>query len=812
MALLSLPLLASPWTALLIAAAAVLVPILLHLWNRRRPRVVPWGAMRLLREALRRTRRQARWRERLLLTMRILAVLLILAAVTLPQPWARDLVAAFWPGAGLPASSTAGRTHRVVVLDSSLSMAWKDDETAWEQARRRIEDKVVGHARPGDGFTLVLMRSPPQVLFAAPCDAPEEFLQALKEARQTHGAADLRETCIMAAGLVQRSPPKYSRREVYFFTDLQTATWRPRDSREKDEIAAMLARLPEMASVNLIDLGSDHSENYAVTDLSMGRTPCLTDEEITFRATVWQFGEGKAPKLPVSLGIGMAEADTSAKPVDIRAQEQKLVSLRQERAGTSTGAKDQFNPGRSTPVEFRHRFRDPGTYVVQVRVEAKDGLEADDACRLIVQVRARLDVLLVDGSPYGSSAERETHYLKRALANRRYRVQPRVVTPQDLTDQTPGSPNSIEAADCVCLCNVPRLGPREVQRLEEHLRRGGGVLFFLGDQVDAAAYNQLLHRDRKGLLPVEIFSRDSPPPSDRPQSFMFDPLGYRHPLVHEFAERTEAGLLSARFRQYLRVRVPPDAGASVALNFVRESPPGPVATNPGEARFDLALPLLAAPVHLEVVGVSAPEPRSAIADPAVVEASWGRGRVCVVTTAANLKWSSWPLNNSFVPLVQEMLLASVAGRMQGRAALLGQPLEAPAAKDENGVTMLTPDGRHDPVTRIERPGHEIFRFEETVQGGIYRLTPGKGSSADQLFAVNVPLDENQPEADLGRLSEGDLRELYPDWAFVYSSSPRVGQASATGAASNWSRFCLLAGLLLLLLELLIARRVAVARG
>ncbi len=804
---LNLPLLANPWTALLIATAAALVPILLHLWNRRRPRVVRWGAMRLLQEALRRTRRQARWRERLLLAMRILAVLLILGAVTLPQPWARDLLAAFWPGAGLPASSTAGRTHRVVILDSSLSMAWKDDgESAWERAQRQIEDKVVGHARPGDGFTLVLMRSPPQVLFAAPCDAPDEFLQALKEARQTHGPADLRETCALVAGLVQRSPPKYSRREVYFFTDLQTATWRPKVAREKDDIAITLARLLEAASVNLVDLGSDHPVNCAVTDLSMGRTLCLTDEEVTFRAAIWQFGDDKAAKLPVSLGIGTAEGHTSDKPVDIRVQEQKLVSLRQPEAGTTAREKG------ATPVEFRHRFTAPGTYVVQVRVDSKDGLEADDACRLIVQVRARLDVLLVDGSPYGPFTERETHYLRRALANRRYRVQPRVIAPQDLANQTPGSPDSIEAADCVVLCNVPPLGPREVQRLEQHLRRGGGVLFFLGDQVDLAAYNQLLHRDGQGLLPVELLSRESAPPSDARQAFMFDPLGYRHPLAHEFGERTETGLLSARFRQYLRVRVPPDAGASVALNFVPESLPGPVAAKPEEGRSDFALPLLSALAHLDVAGSSAMEPRSSTADPAVVEASWGRGKVYVVTTAANLKWSSWPLNNSYVPLVQEMLLASITARTQGRAALLGQPLEALATKDETGVTMLTPDGRHEPVTRTERPGHEIFRFEETVQGGIYRLTPSKASSKDRLFAVNVPLDEHQPEADPRRLSESELRQLYPDWAFVYSSSPRVGQASATGAASNWSRFCLLAGLLLLLVELLIARRVAVARS
>ena len=58
----------------LIAAAG---PVIIHLLNRRRYRVVPWAAMDFLREALQRNRRILTLRDLLLLALRTLAVLLV---------------------------------------------------------------------------------------------------------------------------------------------------------------------------------------------------------------------------------------------------------------------------------------------------------------------------------------------------------------------------------------------------------------------------------------------------------------------------------------------------------------------------------------------------------------------------------------------------------------------------------------------------------------------------------------------------------------------------------------------------------------
>ncbi|OYW18538.1 MAG: hypothetical protein B7Z55_10435, partial [Planctomycetales bacterium 12-60-4] len=65
----------------LMAAAG---PIIVHLLNRRRFRVVAWGAMEFLREALERHRRSLQFRDLILLILRVLAVCLFGLALARP--------------------------------------------------------------------------------------------------------------------------------------------------------------------------------------------------------------------------------------------------------------------------------------------------------------------------------------------------------------------------------------------------------------------------------------------------------------------------------------------------------------------------------------------------------------------------------------------------------------------------------------------------------------------------------------------------------------------------------------------------------
>ena len=64
--------------------AAAAGPVLIHLWNRRRFRVVNWAAMDFLREALQRKRRILQVRDLVLLALRVAAMILLGLALSRP--------------------------------------------------------------------------------------------------------------------------------------------------------------------------------------------------------------------------------------------------------------------------------------------------------------------------------------------------------------------------------------------------------------------------------------------------------------------------------------------------------------------------------------------------------------------------------------------------------------------------------------------------------------------------------------------------------------------------------------------------------
>src|SRR6476619_555198 len=120
---------------LVAGVAAVLLPILIHLLNKRKFRVVDWAAMEFLLDADKKNRRRIRLENMILLLLRCLAVLLIGLLVARPF---------------LPTSVTAGlidaaQFERIVLLDDSLSMqARLGNESVWELAKKRLLDLTNG--------------------------------------------------------------------------------------------------------------------------------------------------------------------------------------------------------------------------------------------------------------------------------------------------------------------------------------------------------------------------------------------------------------------------------------------------------------------------------------------------------------------------------------------------------------------------------------------------------------------------------------------------------------------------------------------
>ncbi|HCN76470.1 MAG TPA: hypothetical protein DIT13_04640, partial [Verrucomicrobiales bacterium] len=111
---------------LLAGASAFLIPLIIHLLNKRRVITVRWGAMHLLHEVVRQRKRRMKIEQWLLLAVRV--SIPIVLALCLARPVLTAL-----------RSFGLGQTSLVMLLDDSFSMrAPSSGGTPGERAREDI--------------------------------------------------------------------------------------------------------------------------------------------------------------------------------------------------------------------------------------------------------------------------------------------------------------------------------------------------------------------------------------------------------------------------------------------------------------------------------------------------------------------------------------------------------------------------------------------------------------------------------------------------------------------------------------------------
>jgi hypothetical protein len=517
--------------------AAAAAPIVIHLWSRRRFHPMPWAAMQYLLAALQRRQRRMRLEQWLLLTLRTLIVLAVVAAVA--QPYFERDPLGFAPG---------GRTHRVLVIDGSYSMLYKaDDKTRFDRAKE-MAARIVAESPQGDGFSLVLMATPPRVVVGTPAFEPGQFRQELDNLRAAQTMVDLPATLSAVERLVAnagREVPRLTRHEVFFLTDLGRAGWAPGAGlAAAAEIRRRAASLGAAAKLFVIDLGEPSADNLAVTDLYAEEPIATPAHDVHLRARMKNFGRVSQSRRAVEL------------LVDGRPLAQQSVDL---------------DAGAEKSMVFSHRFETPGDHAVEVRLDAGDRLEIDNRRFLIVRVRDDVRVLCVEGPSPAAPGRLPADYLLDALSPqaddaRRGVVRAEAVPESGLLERDLGR------YDCVFLRNVAQFTSSEAQVLEGYVGRGGSLVFFLGDRVLADRYNRELGGERAGaprLLPARL----GPVVSD-PQHGL-DPLEYRHPAVRAFRGHERAGLLTTPIWKYVKLSVADHAArgqARVVLAFANGDP------------------------------------------------------------------------------------------------------------------------------------------------------------------------------------------------------------------------------------------------
>lgn len=815
----------APWFAVagLVAAAG---PILIHLLNRRRFKVVEWAAMDFLREALFRSRRMLQIRDFILLALRTACILLFGAA--LAQPFFSATADA---GANQP-------VHAILLIDNSLSMSYQRlGGTVLDEAKRQAKTMIESLPR-GSRISVLPTCGQPSGLSLDAHYTKQDALEALESIQWVDRQTKPRETLDLAIAAAGRTASP-ARKQVVLFTDQQVDEW------SAAQLADQLDQVP--GGVKLIDLRSDPAdvENSYVADFGVRDAVVDLHTPATFVAVVCHQGPKERRDVPVSLVV--------------EGQVVQTISV-------------DLLPGQRREIEFEPYpfdvLAEPGRpyFATAEAVLPPDRLPGDDRRALVVPVVAALPVVFVDQFGRDEDPRRgrygETYHLRRLLApigsltardKQLVRAEHRTI---DELDQA-----LLEDARLVVAAGVPFPGAA-AQLLRQYVEQGGSLVIAAGGLFDPAAWTQDAWLQGKGILPVPLDAvLVGRLPEESPNRVEYFQLDFNSLKDHEYfalegvaadqlrdlygaayffkaaaaqfndeikqqavdsvleelrgreaalseieqalaqlARQDAAGALSAADRR--RQQELEQQRARIIPNWLRwaEGMIDETASLPIEQRAELSRPVVAA--------------RFTNGLPFMVERRIGRGKVLLITSGvfsgSDSAWNTLSLSNAVLlydRIFRGMMQQTLPPRnLSTERALL---LPVPAGQRNARFSISGPNTQDVPLNaEALGAGQYGLRIRECVWRGLYRVTAhraadgasGDGPLWEVVLAANGPSDESLLSSD----SAAGLREKAGRSAALETEKAlALGlQRAQIGGAHLW-KWAIVAVLIGLLAELFV---------
>ncbi len=515
-----------------LALAGVLIsaPIIIHLINRMRFRRIRWAAMEFLLKAQKRMRKRLIVEQLILLALRCLLIAL-----------AGLLVCRF---VGFAWAELAGKPNlHIVVVDDTLSMndQWKHEDVTrdcFQLARTEFLRDRIAKALARSGPTDRLMVIPLSQVASDGDKQPKVYdhlNDPAKFGELEKDIAEMKPTLLHAEMLpavkkVQQvaADNAESRLTLHLVGDFRQKDWAlPRAEGLYKALVGLGQSYKDM-KIHLYDCAEKPRQT------GPGGYPPSHDNVgiVELRPSTRIVGKG----MPVNFTMTVANYGGSQAEVNAVVYDEWTGQERLE-VNFTPPMPLKIGPGETATVSFDMRFSPqmkanvPYFAYISARLLsanrgelANDGLPQDNVRYASVEVRERVPVLVIDGlGAKGREENRDSYHIYTGLfsvpSNRRDAGAYQLVYGDEIAGGI--ATKALERADLykfptIFLLNVPELSPKQVTSLENYVKDGGGVAFFLGSQVNAAAYNKALYKDGKGVFPVPLKETYFPPPGQDP--------------------------------------------------------------------------------------------------------------------------------------------------------------------------------------------------------------------------------------------------------------------------------------------------------
>ncbi len=527
--------------------AAILIPILIHLFNRTRYFVTKWAAMEFLLAAMKKTKRRVRIENLILLLMRIIALFFVAFMIARPSVKGE-----------IPLPKT---THLVIVLDNSYSMSVKSnvqadynpaststalpkdmkiigERSAFEFAKEKVSEYIsaeklgdtdaISLIKTSDTYEDYFKKSTIEMLEASekventttteyadkskitPENAPNikdidtDVLyttdkSAIERTLKDTGIIPKDPSWIQTLELVKlalnASGDRFEIKTVVIITDCQKRNFEFSTPAQTEQFKTLVSELNEntAGNIQIVDVGNDMVSNCAITEAR------LVDNTI---------GVGVPIKLIIKVkNLSIPRNESQNKDVKITysvdgGRENHL----EEYKNLNSGEEMSF-----IITEDLQQFEKPGIHAIQLSIQ-NDDMTIDNRYYLIVDVIPAINMLVVNGDPQPKRPQlsetfafelalpgvsKEIEKIRKSVTDLKTFIEAKVISVDEITGI------DFFEFDLIVFANVNEF-KGYIPAIERYIVAGNPVIFTLGDKINRQFYNKELYNEGKGIFPGEL--------------------------------------------------------------------------------------------------------------------------------------------------------------------------------------------------------------------------------------------------------------------------------------------------------------------
>ena len=651
---------------LLAAGAAILLPLLIHIFNRQKVKTIRFSSLLFLRSLEKTRMRRVKIVEYLLLVIRTLIIVLVVAAFARPA-----IRGGFATKVGAHA-----KTSVVILMDNSYSMGYDTkDGPVFKLAKAKAE-RILAQLKEGDEASLVLFSSQPRPVTSEPTHDFKNLAGYLDEATVSAEVTDVGQALNLGYRILNDS--KNLNREMYLITDMDQSGW---------SSLSLDPSTPKTRNVRLfaVDVAPREKQNVSLEKIDFGNQ--LIEKGRPFQISAQVVNYGSQPMTNLLVGLYLDGKRVSQTDTDV------------EKEGKAT-------------VRFAPTVEEAGIHTGFFEL-TDDDLLIDNRRFFAFRIPEKTQVLLVGES------DRDTRHLSLALNPLQSGDAGKEVTRVDRSSLAGVDFNRYQV---VILSNVSQLSDVQMTNLERFVRKGGGVFFILGDNVDPEFYA----RETAGKLFGFSLRDPLTPTKNLGGFFSFEKIDLEHPIFQVYRDVERGDAPAIKFSSIFEL---PESSKDTKTLI----------------RFNLGTP-------------------------ALVEKSLGKGKLLLLAAPVDETQGDLVIHPFFVPMINRSVeyLASDLTRLDENV-LVGSEVfrELPADLAGKEIEVVDPQMKRRTLHPSFQTDKLVLNISDIPLPGIYSIRV-LGSSGDQpetvdRFAVNIDPRDSDPR----RIDSSNLDQKLEGISFVY---------------------------------------------